>query len=335
MIEVFRQQISNEDIKAKAQALGMDLVGIADGKVMDAYPPDPRDPRRPSDITALDADRVVVLGKHYTAGTTRLTRWDERHKYYNDELTLTVLEEASLELVYWLEDNGYPAIVIPPTHVDPWRYEGDPDAHMGTILSLTHAAVEAGLGTLGLNLQLLTPQYGPRVILTAVLSSVPVEVDQRMTTSLCLGPSCGRCLRACPGDVIGHWSRDWPSCDRYRSPHGFAQLVEHVERIIDENDAAKQKALLHSEDSFNLWQSILRGAGVVTGCRRCQDVCPVGADYASQFADVLDTIPEDTQAKAARLAAMNEAEARGALPADYDAQARWIGRLTYLGNKHC
>src|SRR5262245_44893422 len=169
MIEVFRQQISNEDIKAKAQALGMDLVGIADGKVMDAYPPDPRDPRRPSDITALDADRVVVLGKHYTAGTTRLTRWDERHKYYNDELTLTVLEEASLELVYWLEDNGYPAIVIPPTHVDPWRYEGDPDAHMGTILSLTHAAVEAGLGTLGLNLQLLTPQLPKsRAEITAV-----------------------------------------------------------------------------------------------------------------------------------------------------------------------
>ena len=49
MIEVFRQQISNEDIKAKAQALGVDLVGIADGKVMDAYPPDPRDPRRRHD----------------------------------------------------------------------------------------------------------------------------------------------------------------------------------------------------------------------------------------------------------------------------------------------
>ncbi len=333
MIEVFRRPISSEDIKAKARAVGIDLVGIADGKVMDAYPPDPRDPRRPSDITALDADRVIVLGKHYTAGTTRLARWDERHKYYNDELTLTVLEEASLELVYWLEDAGYPAIIVPPTHVDPWRYEGDPNAHMGTILSLTHAAVEAGLGTLGLNLQLLTPEYGPRVILTAVLSSVPVDVDQRMTTALCLGPSCGRCLRACPGDVVGHWSRDWPACDRLRSPHGFAQLVEHVERIIDEIDAAKQKALLRSEDSFNLWQSILRGAGVVTGCRRCQDVCPVGADYAARFADALAAIPEDTPAKDARLAAMSEAEAGGVLPADYDAQARWIGRLSYLDDK--
>jgi len=45
--------------------------------------------------------------------------------------------------------------------------------------------------------------------------------------------------------------------------------------IIREESAAKRKDLLRSETSFNLWQSILRGAGVVTGCRRCADVCPV------------------------------------------------------------
>ena len=60
----------------------------------------------------------------------------EDNKYYNDELTLTALEEASLELVYWLEDAGYPAIIVPPTHVDPWRYDGDPNKHMSTLISL-------------------------------------------------------------------------------------------------------------------------------------------------------------------------------------------------------
>jgi epoxyqueuosine reductase QueG len=126
---------------------------------------------------------------------------------------------------------------------------------------------------------------------------------------------------------VGHWSRDWPACDRYRSPHGFAQLADHLERIIAERDPTAQKKLLRSEDSFNLWQSILRGAGVITGCRRCQDVCPVGADYPTQFADVLAEIPERTEAKRARLAAMLEAQSRGALPETYHAQARWIGDL--------
>ncbi len=329
MVEIFKRSLTAEAIKAKARELGADLVGIADGKVMDEHPPDPADPRRPSDITLYDAGRVIVLAKRYTSGTTRILAWNERHKYYNDEITLTLLEEASLELVYWLEDSGYPAIIIPPTHVDPWRYQDDPGEHMSTLLSLSHAAVEAGLGTLGLNLQLLTPEFGPRVMLTAVLCSLDCETDARMEESLCLGPECGRCLSSCPGDVVRHWGRDWPACDRYRSPHGFAELAEHIGHIIDEDDVERQKALLRSEQSFNLWQSILRGAGVITGCRRCQDVCPVGADYAA-LEDALDAMPEDTPAKQERLEGMAEAERRGQLPGAYAAQARWIGALGYL-----
>jgi len=168
MVAVFKTKLTAAEIKAKARELGADLVGIADGAVLEANPPDPKDPRRPSDITEHDGGRVIVLAKRINRGATRIVPWNDRHKYYNDELTLTMLEEASLELVYWLEDSGYPAIIVPPTHVDPWRYNDNPHEHQTTLLSLPHAAVEAGLGTLGLNLQLLTPEYGPRVILTAV-----------------------------------------------------------------------------------------------------------------------------------------------------------------------
>ncbi len=326
MVGVFQTPLQADDVKAKARELGCDLVGIADGKVMDAHPPDPADPRRPSDISDYDADRVIVLVKRLNAGTTRLTRWDERHKYYNDELTLTMLEEASLELVLWLEDNGYPALIVPPTHVDPWTYTGDPDAPLGTILSLTHAAVEAGLGTLGLNQQLLTREFGPRVIVSAVLCSVPVEPDNRIEEALCHGPSCGRCLMSCPGDVIGHWDRDWAACERYRSPHGFQAMVEHVERIIDEPDLQAKKDMLRSKDQFYLWQSILRGSGVVTGCRRCQDVCPVGDDYAG-LRDAVDEIAEATDDKRTRLVEMQSAERAGDLPQSYTQAQRWIGTL--------
>src|SRR5437870_12614963 len=168
-------------------------------------------------------------------------------------------------MVYWLEDFDYPAIIVPPTHVDPSKYENNPGEHIEPMLSLPHAAVEAGLGTLGLNLQLLTPEFGPRVILTAVLCSVPCATDQRREAALCLGPSCGRCLKACPGDTVRHWDRDWPTCDRYRSPHGFATPAEHLERIVSEPDAPKQKTLIRSEESLNLWHSVLRGAVVIAG----------------------------------------------------------------------
>ena len=182
---------------------------------------------------------------------------------------------------------------MPPTHSDPWTYQdGKPRKHLSTLLSLPHAAVEAGLGTLGLNLQLLTPEYGPRVVLTAVLCSVDVECDTQAWSRRCAsGPSCARCLKVCPGDAVGHWSRDWEACDPHRSPHGFPQLSDHVARIIAAPTPEAQKELVRSEDSFNLWQSILRGAGVITGCRKCADVCPVGADYQAMLSDALDAHP--------------------------------------------
>ena len=325
MVAVFQNPITAQDIKAKAKALGADLVGIADGQVMNDNPPDPTDPRRPADITDHDAGRLIVLAKRLNSGTTRITRWDERHKYYNDEITMTMLEEIALDLVLWLESQGYPALIVPPTHVDPWRYRGDPQEHMKPLLSLEHAAVEAGLGTLGLNLQLLTEEFGPRVMLSGVLSSVPVEADAKRHDALCLGPECGRCLRACPGDVIGHWARDWKACDRYRSPHGFFQLTDFLEQIIEAGNPEVQRAMLRSETSFNLWQSILRGSGAITGCRRCQDVCPVGEDYEAMLKDALEEIPEDSAAKRARAAEMAEAEKDGKMPGSFSDQGRWIG----------
>ena len=309
-MEIFRKPLTAAEIKHKARELGADLVGIADGARIDS-----------SRITQLDGGRVIVLAKRLNDGVARIRRWDDRHKYYNDELALTHLEETSLDFVYWLEDCGYPAIIVPPTHVDPARYTDDPNEHIDTMLSLTHAAVEAGLGTLGLNLQLLTPEYGPRVLLTAVLCSVDVECDQPMPQALCLGPTCGRCLKTCPADAVKEWERDWPACDRFRSPHGFAQLSEHLDRIIDERDAGARKQLLKSETSSNLWQSTLRGSGVITGCRRCADVCPVGADYEAMLADAHREIPENTPQKETRLAQM-----QGASPA-YERQKRFIGIL--------
>lgn len=310
-MNVFKRKLTAGEVKAKAKELGADLVGIADGATLDT-----------KHITEHDGARVIVLGVRLQSGSSRILPWNDRNKYYNDELSLTFLEEVSLELVYWLEEAGYPALIVPPTHVDPWRYDGDPKKHQATLLSLPHAAVQAGLGTLGLNLQLLTPEYGPRVLLTAVLSSLDVACDRPMTEALCLGPECGRCLKACPGDVIGHWDRDWDACDRYRSPHGFAQLSDYLGRVIEEPDLGRKKEMLRSEDSFNLWQSILRGAGVITGCRRCADVCPVGADYDPMLRDAVEKIPEATPHKAARLAAMAAAEPSAA----YQAKIHWIGR---------
>src|SRR3954467_11402050 len=128
-MEIFRKPLTAEAIKAKARQLGADLVGIADGARIDT-----------SHLTQLDGSRAIVLAKRLNDGVARIRRWDDRHKYYNDELALTHLEETSLELVYWLEAAGYPAIIVPPTHVDPSGYKNNPGEHLSPMLSLPHAA---------------------------------------------------------------------------------------------------------------------------------------------------------------------------------------------------
>ena len=74
------------------------------------------------------------------------------------------------------------------------------------------------------------------------------------------------------------------------------------------------------------WQSILRGAGVITGSPSCADV-PGRRDYAALLQDALEHIPESTPAKQARADAMAELERAGKLGQTYSAQARWIGAL--------
>ena len=72
MKNLFKSPLTAAQVKARALDLGADLVGIADGAVMDANPPDPADPRRPSDITEHDGARVIVLARRLSDGVARI-----------------------------------------------------------------------------------------------------------------------------------------------------------------------------------------------------------------------------------------------------------------------
>lgn len=80
MVGIFKRIVTAAEIKAKAKESGADLVGIADGKILDEHPPDPSSPQRPSDITDLDSGRVIVLAKRIASGTSRILRWNDRNK---------------------------------------------------------------------------------------------------------------------------------------------------------------------------------------------------------------------------------------------------------------
>ena len=77
-----------------------------------------------------------------------------------------------------LDDKGFRALPVPTfLPIDMHNNYG-----IVADVSLRHAAVEAGLGTLGTNRLLLTDKYGPRVRLMAIITNVTpmIEVSSRI-----------------------------------------------------------------------------------------------------------------------------------------------------------
>ncbi len=115
-------------------------------------------------------------------------------------------------------------------------------------------------------------------------------------------------------------------CTPYSSPYGYHFVQQHMARILEVADPAQRMERVQGMDTFMIWQSMLRGVGVYTGCTRCYDVCPAGADYAAHLREVQERIPEETPAKRERLAAQQRPEARAA-SSTLRLHARWIGEL--------
>jgi epoxyqueuosine reductase QueG len=84
------------------------------------------------------------------------------------------------------------AIPIPAGH--PY-VKKDYDTARG-IIAHKYAAMEAGLGELGRNNLLLTPQFGCHMLLSSTLTDAPLEPDQRFQPHLCDG-MLERCKMAC------------------------------------------------------------------------------------------------------------------------------------------
>jgi ferredoxin len=159
---------------------------------------------------------------------------------------------------------------------------------------LRQAAVASGLGSIGLNQMLLTPQFGPRVFLAGVVTDLVLTPDQPFADELCPGlEECGRCAAVCPELAIPLEARagvplrevralDHTACIRSSQPWGPERMVEHLEAIFTAPTPEASAAVASSVDTDKLWfnMTVMR-QGAYTGCARCELVCPVGEDWAA------------------------------------------------------
>jgi ferredoxin len=311
------------EVKGLARELGADLVGIASAATLNAFPPDPRWPQTPDRISP-HVKSVVVIVQRIPAGAFRCR--SNVPVQYLDMLVLRKMDRIGWRLVEHLERAGHPSFILAAQETD-WRLKR---ASYGR-LSTRHLGVEAGLGTLGLEVNILTPEFGPRVYLTGILTELELAPDRPMTEQACIGEPCSRCLHSCPTDAVLHFGIDKRACAREAQEFGFSTMLEMFERYV-EVDRAGKTALIRSRDLFGFWQGLLRVVGSFGDCPRCLAVCPVGYDYHAHLAEPQREIPERTDAKVAKGRAYLAARKAGAPGDGLSAwNVRWVGPDGYRG----
>lgn len=311
------------EVKAYAKSIGADLVGIASAKTLNAFPPDPLWPQTPERISESCKSVIVIVCRIPVAAFRAKTNVVVQ---YIDMAVLRRMDKIAYKLADKLEREGHPAFVTAAQETD-WDYK---NASYGR-LSTRHLGIEAGLGTFGLEVNILTPEFGPRVYLTGVLTDLELEPDRIMTEQVCIGESCSRCLHACPTDAVRHFGIDKRNCAKEAQEFGFMTSIGTWERLID-GDAQEKKSAFKSRDIFGLWQGLLRVVGSFGDCPRCLAVCPVGNDYHAFLSDAQKRIPEKTPDKVAKAKAFKQARAEGAeIDGLNEWNRRWVGPEGYQG----
>lgn len=205
-------------LKEHAKAAGADLVGIAPMERFEGAPKQ-YDPR----YIFPDARVMIVLGFRIPRGSLRGIEEGTFYISYVDigyTAINAVLQPVVLtDITRYLEDEGYEAVPI-ANHM-PWcainTHTGQPLRDWSRPVSpekpapdvfihLRLAAVAAGLGEIGYNHLLLTPQFGPRQRLACIITDAPLEPDPLFEGSVC--DRCLLCARDCTGGALSTTETD-------------------------------------------------------------------------------------------------------------------------------
>lgn len=276
------------ELERIAHHRGVDRLAIASTAEVDRHLPEERRLARIS----RQFTRVIVLARHMPNGI--MSAGHAGTKQYAAARSLKMLGEAAVHLAAALEASGALAMPLAPAAVDFGSHSAEdltPAGQGG--LAARVAAVQSGLGTFGLNNMVLTPEFGPRVHFAALLSDVALPAGRPQATELCLGlEACGRCAAICPQQAIPLRAQqgaalatirglDGKACGRGAQPFGADAFVRYLSTVFASPDRRAVHKIIRDRITGELWQeATFLKDGANTSCMRCEDVCPVGADYA-------------------------------------------------------
>ena len=193
----------------------MDMVGIAPASALDSEPLG----HRPCDLLP-GAKSIVVFGRAMSDGAVqavfrahedRKIQAQSSYAAFCDDLAPNFLMVNDCFNICCHIEEEYGAVAMPlPFNVQqsmvpdayPGKYFADPYGQ-GMPLDIWKAALAAGLGEFGWSNRFLTPEYGPRQTICALLTTLELDWDKPYDgEKICLGESCGLCAKVCPTDAI-------------------------------------------------------------------------------------------------------------------------------------
>jgi len=123
-----------------------------------------------------------------------------------------VLDIVAVKFCDIMEDIKITA--VPIGAIGPAKYDEKTSRYRG-IVSLKHSAVLAGLGYIGKNSLLITPEYGNMVWLNGILVNIELDVD-KIIDDKC-PEKCNLCFEICPSNAIeqGNLEIDQQKCWNY------------------------------------------------------------------------------------------------------------------------
>lgn len=201
------------------------------------------------------AAAVVVYGTPVPAAALDSPHYGLHALQRSYHTAYSYLDQVGLGLSNLLEEEGFPSLVVPSYAplvfhgVEPWG-----------ILSLKHAAVQAGLGALGRNGLVFHPRYGSLLRLGAVVTAAPLPGDAPLEDDPC-PPHCDACRLHCPSGAISQSGFQKMVCLGHSVKHG---IYRHV---LGDDYGRDNLEMVINTTGYNYW----------IDCAECLKVCPLNA----------------------------------------------------------
>ena len=182
---------------------GVDKFGIAVAGSFEGAPAG----ERPTDLMRACRSVIAFAVKHLEVFATSQNLACQA---YSQDITNRETLHQAYRISRFVEKHGYLAFPMVAS-VSMWPFsESNPELTEGNCspftvpvagrISLRHAAQLAGLGRIGRNAMLITPEFGPRVQLGAILTDAELPPSPVIEDDPCT--ACDLCIERCPAGAL-------------------------------------------------------------------------------------------------------------------------------------